>query len=144
MSKCWSRLEAALASELNSSKNVKQFYRKECLSLACQGHFLLVFLVPFSTTVYPFMYLSAVLDMYKWQKWWYWFAFCCSGGSSATLWDVKVCICSPFVWQVVSSLLYQSIVVGMPVLMVTPSRLQQRGHLNEICHPDVWMKIYGS
>lgn len=30
MSKCWSRLEAALASELSSSKNVKQFYIKEC------------------------------------------------------------------------------------------------------------------
>lgn len=51
MSKCWSRLEAASAYELNSSKNVKQFYRKECLSLACQGCFPLVFLVPFSTTL---------------------------------------------------------------------------------------------
>lgn len=96
MSKCWSRLEAALASELNSSKNVKQFYRKECLSLACQGHFLLVFLLPFSTTVYPFMYLSAVLDTYTWQKCWYWFAFCRLGGSSVASRDVKMYIHSPF------------------------------------------------
>lgn len=96
MSKCWSRLEAASASELNSSRNVKWFYRKECLSLACQGHFLLVFLVPcfndcialslpVSCPRYVQMAEGLVLVLS---------ACCCYLGGSETLYGLWRCTCT--------------------------------------------------